>query len=518
MKQRRAANASGGLLAAAGAETATGSPGPNGPIGSAGRNRGGNFGTSPSGRRDHAEARPLISSSERDFDDFKKEHRYAYDGPEAYELDDDLSNRVQVLQVSSRGSSNGINRLAEDTPPVPAARPTTGKTRRPKRNEEDDDENGLNGSPTRRTNRQQKRNGITKVLSADDDDDEDNDDGVDQHNDKTNNAAVNEGSPEVLHPIHPSQSSQRIASGAAAGKKKKKRRPPKEPKQTTSDQPDVGGGVLKVSTDEDEPVDSENESKMGKKNSMTRELSSLSTSFEPTEENRMEFATRPVPQGVTVKCRIRRDRRGVDKNMFPSYYLEYERDDGKKIFIMAARKRKKSATSNYLLSTDATDLSRDGDSFLGKVRSNMLGTQFTIFDSGRSPKQSAVISEDNLRSELAGVVYETNLLGLKGPRKMTVVIPAMTTSGERIEFRPLSENDGIVERWKKKNMENLLELHNKSPVWNDGKNCQLSFFIFLQHSFFVSFFFRYTVVCSQFSWKSYTSLGQKFSNCPRQRW
>ena len=26
----------------------------------------------------------------------------------------------------------------------------------------------------------------------------------------------------------------------------------------------------------------------------------------------------------------------------------------------------------------------------------------------------------------------------------------------------------MIERWKRKNMENLLELHNKTPVWNDG--------------------------------------------------
>ena len=33
----------------------------------------------------------------------------------------------------------------------------------------------------------------------------------------------------------------------------------------------------------------------------------------------------------------------------------------------------------------------------------------------------------------------------------------------------LQDHDGLIERWKRKNMENILELHNKSPVWNDGK-------------------------------------------------
>lgn len=37
-------------------------------------------------------------------------------------------------------------------------------------------------------------------------------------------------------------------------------------------------------------------------------------------------------------------------------------------FLLAGRKRKKSATSNYLISIDATDLSRGGENFVGKLR------------------------------------------------------------------------------------------------------------------------------------------------------
>ena len=37
-------------------------------------------------------------------------------------------------------------------------------------------------------------------------------------------------------------------------------------------------------------------------------------------------------------------------------------------FLLAGRKRKKSKTSNYLISVDPTDLSREGESFIGKLR------------------------------------------------------------------------------------------------------------------------------------------------------
>ena len=37
------------------------------------------------------------------------------------------------------------------------------------------------------------------------------------------------------------------------------------------------------------------------------------------------------------------------------------------------------------LSADPTDLSRDGESYVGKVRSNLVGTKFTIYGSGLNP-------------------------------------------------------------------------------------------------------------------------------------
>lgn len=81
-----------------------------------------------------------------------------------------------------------------------------------------------------------------------------------------------------------------------------------------------------------------------------------------------------------------------------------------KVFLLAARKRKKSTTSNYLISTDATDLSRGGDSYIGKVRSNLIGTQFTVFDNGEPPKRNGQSSDKgSLREELAAVAYVRTL-------------------------------------------------------------------------------------------------------------
>uniref|UniRef100_A0A8C9NPE0 Tubby-like protein n=1 Tax=Serinus canaria TaxID=9135 RepID=A0A8C9NPE0_SERCA len=181
-------------------------------------------------------------------------------------------------------------------------------------------------------------------------------------------------------------------------------------------------------------------------------------------ENLEEFVLQPAPQGVTVKCRVTRDKKGMDRGLYPTYYLHLDND--KKVFLLAGRKRKKSKTSNYLISIDPTDLSRGGENFIGKLRSNLMGTRFTVFDNGANPDR-ANADWSNVRQELSAVVYETNVLGFKGPRKMTVIIPGMNSDCERVPIRPRNDNDGLLMRWQNRNMDNVIELHNKAPVWND---------------------------------------------------
>ncbi|CAL8237373.1 unnamed protein product, partial [Boreogadus saida] len=182
-----------------------------------------------------------------------------------------------------------------------------------------------------------------------------------------------------------------------------------------------------------------------------------------------EFVVRPAPRGVIVKCRITRDKKGMDRGLYPTYFMHLEREDGRRVFLLAGRKRKKSKTSNYLISVDATDLSREGESFMGKLRSNMMGTKFTVYDSGTNPGKApgALLEESNTRQELAAVCYETNVLGFKGPRKMTVIIPGMNMNFERVPVRPSSEQESLLSKWQSRCLENLIELHNKAPVWND---------------------------------------------------
>ncbi|XP_005160427.1 uncharacterized protein si:dkey-220f10.4 isoform X2 [Danio rerio] len=205
-----------------------------------------------------------------------------------------------------------------------------------------------------------------------------------------------------------------------------------------------------------------------KEHSSDSDSSDIGKSSPMSLEDLEQFAMRPAPRDVTIQCRITRDRRGVEKGIYPTYYLHMEKEDGKRVFLMAGRKRKKCKTSNYLISVDPTDLSRDTDSYIGKLRSNVLGTKFTVFDNGENPERKPFIKEmDTLRQELAAIFYEKNVLGFKGPRKMTVIIPGMHENDERVVIRPKSELESLLTRYENGNKENLVTLVNKSPSWNE---------------------------------------------------
>jgi hypothetical protein len=77
---------------------------------------------------------------------------------------------------------------------------------------------------------------------------------------------------------------------------------------------------------------------------------------------------------------------------------------------------------------------------------------------------------------------------------MTIIIPGMSSDHHRVEVRPrnvknqneinfyynnkkifiFKDSESLVERWKHNNMDNLLELHNKTPIWNEGINSTLN--------------------------------------------
>lgn len=51
-------------------------------------------------------------------------------------------------------------------------------------------------------------------------------------------------------------------------------------------------------------------------------------------------------------------------------------------FLMASKKRSKQKTSNYIISRNEKNLDRNSEYYMGKLRSNFVGTEFLVFDDG----------------------------------------------------------------------------------------------------------------------------------------
>ena len=177
------------------------------------------------------------------------------------------------------------------------------------------------------------------------------------------------------------------------------------------------------------------------------------------------FLTSPGKRREMILCHIKRTKRKA--GMFPEYALYL--DDGNS-FLLSARKRKKSKSSNYIISLDEEDLARESGNYFGKLRSNFMGTEFTIFDKGEKPSSRKGSMHGTVRAELGACLYDSNILGTRGPRKMTVVLPLVKEGGKRVVVRPDEGDPGLLDQYRKASTATrpppIHVCTNKKPSWN----------------------------------------------------
>ena len=158
-------------------------------------------------------------------------------------------------------------------------------------------------------------------------------------------------------------------------------------------------------------------------------IQKLTNPFTSVEELRDLFM-RPVPPNVgQILCTIVRHKSGFNR-LWPKYTLHLS-DSNK--FLLNGKKRSGNATSNYMITLDQEKMKKGTQGYLGKVRSNFLGTEFYLYDDGVSPKNERGI--ERIRREHGIIEYETNVLGSKGPRRMKVLLPLVNSDGQQVVFK-----------------------------------------------------------------------------------
>uniref|UniRef100_A0A0D6QYY4 Tubby-like F-box protein n=1 Tax=Araucaria cunninghamii TaxID=56994 RepID=A0A0D6QYY4_ARACU len=153
----------------------------------------------------------------------------------------------------------------------------------------------------------------------------------------------------------------------------------------------------------------------------------------------------PGPRDVTIQCFIKRNRGTSTYHLFLGLSPALLVESGK--FLFAAKKIRRAGHTDYVISLNAEDFSRTSNKYVGKLRSNFLGTKFTIYDS-QPPQSGAVVS--NSRSSrrfyskqvspkvpagnynIANIAYELNVLGTRGPRRMQCTMHSIPVSAIHI--------------------------------------------------------------------------------------
>ncbi|CAH1425247.1 unnamed protein product [Lactuca virosa] len=101
----------------------------------------------------------------------------------------------------------------------------------------------------------------------------------------------------------------------------------------------------------------------------------------------------------------------------------------------------------YIISLDPDDSSHGNNAYVGKLRSDFLGTKFTIYDSQPPYNGAKHLSSKSMRRiaskqispqvsssnfEIGETSYKFNLLKSRGPRRMVCSLTSTSTSPDQL--------------------------------------------------------------------------------------
>ncbi|XP_009619070.1 tubby-like F-box protein 5 [Nicotiana tabacum] len=148
----------------------------------------------------------------------------------------------------------------------------------------------------------------------------------------------------------------------------------------------------------------------------------------PEECGRLTFPIslkQPGPRESPIQCFIKRDKANsvyrLYLGMIPS---ENERDK----LLLAAKKIRRATSTDFVISLAADDFSQSSNTYVGKLRSNFVGTKFSIYDSQPSSEtaieqgrvgqsfQAKKISPGACNYRVATISYELNIV--RRPRRI----------------------------------------------------------------------------------------------------
>ncbi|KAM1362038.1 hypothetical protein FF1_027082 [Malus domestica] len=218
----------------------------------------------------------------------------------------------------------------------------------------------------------------------------------------------------------------------------------------------------------------------------------------------------PGPRQSPIQCFIRRDR---GTSTFYLYYGLAPSEGEKDKLLLAAKRIRRATSTEFVISLVSDDFSRASSTYVGKLRSNFLGTKFTVYDS--QPPCDAVPKPKNRSSRrfhskqvsprvpacnysVGNISYELNIFCTRGPRRMHCAMHSIPVSSiqeggtaptptsllqaydEQFAVSPSSKEKDLVAEFSSTTLSEPnvsapgaepLVLKNKSPRWHEQLQC-----------------------------------------------
>ncbi|KAJ9567131.1 hypothetical protein OSB04_003097 [Centaurea solstitialis] len=199
----------------------------------------------------------------------------------------------------------------------------------------------------------------------------------------------------------------------------------------------------------------------------------------------------PGPRNEPIQCFIRRDRATSTYLLYLGLTPALAGDASK--LLLAAKKVRKATRTEFLISLAVDRLSRASNTYVGKLSSNFLGTKFSVYDaqpydSTNKPitKFGSKNSSPAVKSKVAVISYELNVLRTKGPRRMHCTMISIPSSAVEEDgtaptpptFPDQTNDDSTGNKHENEPLESSvfekrdpLILRNKTPRWHEQLQC-----------------------------------------------
>ncbi|CAN6898458.1 hypothetical protein Bca4012_092275 [Brassica carinata] len=207
----------------------------------------------------------------------------------------------------------------------------------------------------------------------------------------------------------------------------------------------------------------------------------------------------PGPRDDPIQCFIKRERATGIYRLYLGLSPALTGDKSK--LLLSAKRVRRATGVEFIVSLSGKDFSRGSSNYIGKLRSNFLGTKFTVYenqpspvDSGRSfnkklsqtMRVSPWVTSSTHSYSMASILYELNVLRTRGPRRMqcimnTIPVSSIQEGGQIHTPTELSnlgskKKRGLIDFWSgnlggESVVKEPLVLKNKLPRWHEQLQC-----------------------------------------------